>query len=358
METISREWVVLMLIPCLMALVFQAGHVASNRANSGKALAAASAEPAPAPPLPSWQAGTASHTWTWRGNKVCYLATDAPGPAILLVHGFGACSAHWRACIPALAARGFRVYALDLLGHGGSDKPPLAYTLELWREQVADFLAQVVAGPAVLVGNSIGSLVSLMVAAQAGPAAPPVHGVALVNCAGGLNNKAVSEDWRARAARPLFLLIDALLARRRVARWLFDKYRSPENIRSILLKVYRDPASVDDELVQMLHAPSCQPGALEAFVSIMSGPPGPQPKHLVPDIGCPLLVFWGTADPFTPLAGPVGRYFQALPSLRPGTRFVGVPGAGHCPHDETPQAVLAELLPWLETVKTTTQAVA
>lgn len=170
------------------------------------------------------------------------------------------------------------------------------------------------------------------VAAQAGPAAPPVHGVALVNCAGGLNNKAVSEDWRARAARPLFLLIDALLARRRVARWLFDKYRSPENIRSILLvgqccfhgwssgedggrgcagggggpqqmvltpkfpppfppflvaqKVYRDPASVDDELVQMLHAPSCQPGALEAFVSIMSGPPGPQPKHLVPDIGC------------------------------------------------------------------------
>jgi len=38
---------------------------------------------------------------------------------------------HWRKNIPVLAAGGYRVFALDLLGFG-SDKPPLDYTLELW----------------------------------------------------------------------------------------------------------------------------------------------------------------------------------------------------------------------------------
>ncbi len=56
-----------------------------------------------------------------------------------------------------------QVYAIDLLGFGASDKPPLAYSTELWRDQVLDFLAEFVDAPAVLVGNSIGSLVSLMV---------------------------------------------------------------------------------------------------------------------------------------------------------------------------------------------------
>ncbi len=55
------------------------------------------------------------------------------------------------------------MYAIDLLGFGASDKPPLAYSTELWRDQVLDFLADFVDAPAVLVGNSIGSLVSLMV---------------------------------------------------------------------------------------------------------------------------------------------------------------------------------------------------
>ncbi len=56
-----------------------------------------------------------------------------------------------------------QVYAIDLLGFGRSDKPLLSYSTELWRDQVLDFLAEFVDGPAILVGNSIGSLISLMV---------------------------------------------------------------------------------------------------------------------------------------------------------------------------------------------------
>ena len=56
-----------------------------------------------------------------------------------------------------------QVYAIDLLGFGRSDKPLLDYSTELWRDQLMDFMSEFVDAPAVLVGNSIGSLVSLMV---------------------------------------------------------------------------------------------------------------------------------------------------------------------------------------------------
>ena len=34
-----------------------------------------------------------------------------------------------------------------------------------------------------------------------------------------------------------------------------------------------------------------------------------------------MLVLWGDSDPFTPADGPTGRFFQKLPSTRPGTTF-------------------------------------
>ena len=52
---------------------------------------------------------------------------------------------------------------MDLLGFGRSDKPLLAYSIELWKQLVLDFLHEVVKTPAVLVANSLGSLISLVV---------------------------------------------------------------------------------------------------------------------------------------------------------------------------------------------------
>lgn len=64
----------------------------------------------------------------------------------------------------------------------------------------------------------------------------------------------------------------------------------------------------------------------------------------------PMLFLWGDRDPFTPMDGPIGRYFQSLPSTRPDTTFTVLPQVGHCPHDDSPDAVHAHLLPWLRRV--------
>ncbi|KAL4859706.1 Ferredoxin C 2 [Chlorella vulgaris] len=286
--------------------------------------------------------------WKWRGHSVKFI-THGCGPPVVLVHGFGASSLHWRNNIEAIAEAGYKVYAPDLLGLGASEKPLMDYEMEVWRDQLIDFMSEFVQHPAVLVGNSIGSLACLMVA-EAAPNS--VSGVALLNCAGGMNNKAISDDWRIRLALPFFYSIDWLLRRRSVAQNLFDRFRKPDNIAGILRNVYGNKAAVDAELVQIIYQPSCDPGALDAFVSIITGPPGPRPDMLLSSdsLTQPLLVIWGDNDPMTPANGPVGRFFQALPATRPDTTFHFLKGVGHCPHDDAPDLTHTVLLPWLDRI--------
>ncbi|MGA1476342.1 MAG: alpha/beta fold hydrolase, partial [Prochlorothrix sp.] len=120
--------------------------------------------------------------WQWRGQRIAYQQAGTTGPALVLIHGFGASSLHWRKNLEVLGET-HRVYALDLLGFGRSAKPtpnqPLSYTFETWGQQVLDFCREVVQGPAFLGGNSIGCIVALQ-AAVTDPKA--VSGLVLLNC--------------------------------------------------------------------------------------------------------------------------------------------------------------------------------
>lgn len=99
--------------------------------------------------------------------------------------------------------------------------------------------------------------------------------------------------------------------------------------------------------MQIIKVPADDEGALDAFVSIVTGPPGPNPVKLMPKILLPVLILWGDHDPFTPLDGPVGRYFSSLPSQLPNIGLYVLEGVGHCPHDDRPDLVHEKLLPWL-----------
>ena len=62
--------------------------------------------------------GVTNRLWRWRGYDVRYqcLGEEQEGPSLLLVHGLFVNADHWRRNLPALAAAGCRVYAIDLLG--------------------------------------------------------------------------------------------------------------------------------------------------------------------------------------------------------------------------------------------------
>ncbi|CAA6668272.1 unnamed protein product [Spirodela intermedia] len=243
-------------------------------------------------------------TWQWRGFNVNFLVKGKVAGdrlPVLLVHGFGASIPHWRRNIEVLAEN-YTVYAIDLLGFGASDKPEgFEYTMETWAELILDFLDEVVRRPTVLIGNSVGSLACVIAASES--TGGLVQGLVLLNCAGGMNNKAVVDDWRIKLLFPLLSLFDILLRQRWIASALFDRVKQ-------------------------------------------------RAKSGVPDtkISLPVLVLWGDQDPFTPLDGPVGRYFSSLPARLPNISLYVLEGVGHCPHDDRPDAVHEKLLPWLSSL--------
>ena len=78
--------------------------------------------------------------------------------AILLIHGFGASTDHWRFNIPVLSDK-YEVHAIDLLGFGKSPKPTdVQYSSHLWKDQVATYVKEVIKKPTFIVGNSLGCL--------------------------------------------------------------------------------------------------------------------------------------------------------------------------------------------------------
>jgi pimeloyl-ACP methyl ester carboxylesterase len=283
--------------------------------------------------------------WQWRGFQIKFTVAGV-GQPLILVHGFGASIAHWRKNIPELAQH-YQVFALDLLGFGQSEKPPVDYSLELWDSLLQDFWRVHVQHPAVWVGNSIGALLSLMVICHRPEMA--LGGVVL-NLAGGLNHRPEELNL------PLRLVMGAfakLMATPVIGTFLFNRIRQPNQIRRTLQQVYGNPAAITDDLVMALYEPSCDRGARQVMSSILQAPAGPRVEELLPNLRRPLLVIWGATDPWTPIS--TGAIFQDLVDhpLHPegAVEFVAIPETGHCPHDERPEVVNPLIVQWVKTLE-------
>ncbi|HEX9833698.1 MAG TPA: alpha/beta fold hydrolase [Mycobacterium sp.] len=110
-------------------------------------------------------AGTANlRVLTLHGDRVAYLDEGA-GQVLLLVHGIGGSRDCWRDVVHKLAAR-YRVIAVDLLGHGQSDKPRGDYSLGAFAVWLRDFLDALNISEATVIGHSFGGGVALQFAHQ------------------------------------------------------------------------------------------------------------------------------------------------------------------------------------------------
>ncbi|WP_259720841.1 alpha/beta fold hydrolase [Synechococcus sp. CS-1328] len=312
-------------------------------------------------PYPAaWQA-----EWQWQGQPVSYVVCrssdpdqavdDSPAggardrPAVVLVHGFGACKEHWRHNLAALAIH-HDVYAIDLLGFGSSGKPSsrlaeeppeagdCVYGIELWAQQVSAFIREVVRAPVTLVGNSIGGVVALRCASLLEQDGCPARQVLLVDCAQrALDDKRLADQPPLRRyGRPL---LKSLVRQRWLTRWLFRQLSRAGVIRKVLEQAYPSGANIDDQLVAVLLGPTQQRGADEAFrgfINLFN-------DHLAPDLlatlSTPVRMVWGEADPWEPVAE--ARRWEQFACVKD---LHVLPGLGHCPHDEAPEQVNPLLL--------------
>jgi len=102
------------------------------------------------------------------GYRMHYLEAPASngtaGTPLLLVHGLGARAEDWSAMIPALAAKGFHVYAPDLLGYGRSARPDVSYSIAMEETAVTEFMQAVGLTRADVGGWSMGGWIAMKLA--------------------------------------------------------------------------------------------------------------------------------------------------------------------------------------------------
>ena len=294
---------------------------------------------APSTPAPKISVPKTPLTWDWRGYDIKYIACGE-GLPVVLIHGFGASIGHWRKNIPALVAAGHRVYAIDLLGFGDSDKPDINYTLEFWVKLLHDFWKTHVQKPAVFVGNSIGALMALMTLTTYPDTAA---GGILLNCAGSLNHRPEDLPGPLRVVMGTF---SKLVSSNLTGPFLFNRVRTKGRIRGSLKQVYGNREAITPELIDILHSPACHPGAQRVFASILTAPPGPRPSELLPHITQPLLVLWGEKDPWTPISA-AGIYQALAADPDQNVTFQAIANTGHCPHDERPDIINPLIINWI-----------
>lgn len=284
--------------------------------------------------------------WQWRGQSIYYVQAgekQSGRPPLLLVHGFGASTDHWRKNIAELS-NDFEVWAIDLLGFGRSAKPDWQYGGDLWRDQLHDFITQIIGQPAVLAGNSLGGYSALCVAAQRPESA---LGLVLLNSAGPFTDTKVPTQ-----PNPLQQFLGDLSRSVLLQPWasflLFQYVRQRWIIRQTLSKVYLDQSAITDQLVEEIYRPSCDAGAYKVFASVFKSPQGERIDVLLKQLTCPLLLLWGEADPWMNARQRGAKFRQYYPQL-----IEHYLQAGHCPHDEVPEQVNAILRSWVLSLQTT-----
>lgn len=309
------------------------------------------AEPSSAPPA---TAPTISYgEWNFRGFRCCYafagLDAGPEAPAVVLVHGFGANCRHWRSNVLPIAARGYRVFAVDLLGFGRGDMPlpgtldnsggAMAYNFDYWSAQLREFCSGVVREdssgqadskerpPIFFVANSIGSMVTMQASIDEKDLC-----TAHVFISPSLRQLNVRKrSWLQAVSAPVAMKI---LMYRPLGAYFLNSLSRPDSLKKVLKQAYHVTERVDAELVEILRTPALQPGALEVFLAFITFDDGPVPEDLLPELDCPSMMLWGELDSFEP-----HRDGLALRHYATVEKFVSLPSTGHCAHDETPEVV-------------------
>lgn len=266
------------------------------------------------------------------------------GPTMVLVHGLGGSHLNWDLLAPRLAGAA-RVFALDLPGFGLSAPTGRPATVRSNLRVLTAFVERIVQPPVVLVGNSMGGVVSILVTAD-----------------------------RPDLVRNLVLLDPALPAAGGVLRspadvWTLAIHAVP-GIGELVRRTHRDRIGALATVRETLHRcgvdeASLPAGLLERSVALaarQSEVAGLDRAHLsasrslawtlartrryysaMASITAPVLLVHGTADGMVPVAAArttVRRY--------PAWSYQELEGAGHLPQLQFPDRVAGLILDWLD----------
>jgi pimeloyl-ACP methyl ester carboxylesterase len=281
------------------------------------------------------------------GVPVHYVDYGGPadGPLLVMVHGLGGSLVNWSAVAPLLIDT-CRVMALDLVGFGLTQAGTHSTSVTANQHVLQRFLSEVSGSPAILVGNSMGGMITILAASSQpetvtaavliDPALPPLAGsrpAPLITASFGMY--AVPHLGRAM-----------LKARRRV--------RSPDQLAMDILRFCcvdpeRVPADVLDQLLVVARERSVFPDIDDHFLVAARSLLGVLARRssflaTIKAIQCPVLLLHGEKDRLVPIGAA-----RAVAAANPSWRFAVAPDVGHVPQLEAPEWTAGQILGWLAT---------
>jgi 4,5:9,10-diseco-3-hydroxy-5,9,17-trioxoandrosta-1(10),2-diene-4-oate hydrolase len=255
---------------------------------------------------------------------------DPAAPPVLFIHGWG-CSAYvFNQNLPVVSDAGFRSIAVDLKGHGLSDKPvhPRDYQVESLIEHLHEILDALGLHRPALVGHSLGGALIYHFAA---------HYPERVHCLGllspvGLKGVPLMGLYRAMTPRLLTPLL------RRV--------RSRAFVRIALRRVYGKRGHYTSQDIEEYFAPAQFPEYAVAMRQLLHSYDWSAATHRrLKTVDVPAIGLWGTLDHLMPDDG-MGVFAPLLPKIS----LRAISDAGHVIPQETPDDVNTALLALLRSV--------
>ncbi len=253
---------------------------------------------------------------TLGGVQVHYLQAGA-GPTVLLVHGLGTSMATWRQNVDPLVAAGYRVLALDLPGHGDSDKPrDLSYDPVAGAELLHRFLRSQDVQQASVVGSSAGGLVVSLFAL-----AYPERVEKMVLVASGGLGRRVSWLLRVMSVPGLGELVYQPKRQNYadLSRYIF--FQSPPFVEEVLHEMFR-----------VRNLPGSRRAALKGVRSSVNLF-GQQPRRYILNrlkgLSKPMMTVWGEEDRILPVS-----HAATVRRELPQSIVRVIPRCGHWPHME------------------------
>jgi pimeloyl-ACP methyl ester carboxylesterase len=260
-------------------------------------------------------AGAQSHFVSVGADRIHYVTAGQGSRTIVFVHCWAGNLGFWREQVPALADKA-RLILIDLPGHGRSDKPQMAYTMDFFAGAVLAVLCDARVDKAIFIGHSMGAAVLCQVHHQA-----PEKFTALVSVDGLL---------RRPAGTPA------------EARALVGPFGAPQYLdhaRKFISTLFPVPGTDelrDRVMSEMLATPQ------HVMLGAMLGMFGPdQPDWILQKVNAPVLVinvrspWWNNA------------YEAYVRSLSPQSDYVTMEGVGHFPILEKPAEFNALLMSML-----------
>jgi pimeloyl-ACP methyl ester carboxylesterase len=299
------------------------------------------AEPADGPVL---HPGGRSH-WVDLGGPVHFLDFGGPprGPVIVCVHGLGGSAVNWSALAPLLTGH-FRVVAPDLAGHGLTQSLGRGTEVTANRALLHRFIESVAAGPVILMGNSMGGMISLLEVAASprtvagliliDPALPFVRARFDLGVAGMFVLSVTPGIGRVLAGRQRRLSAEEQAARV-LALCCVDPSRIPAPVITQHLELARKRAEFTGT------GPDFE-AAMRSVLATAGYRRGQAYRHGIRSIGCPVLLVHGARDRLVPVGAA-----RTVARANPSWSLVVLPGVGHVPHLEAPEETARVVAEWL-----------